>query len=116
MKNGATFREFIAKLRAGKGMVELSKPASLKLELAGVMAAFDGKPVYVIQVAEKGICWLKIRAKGRPGHGSQPHDDNAVVHLARAVDRLATRGLPYHVVSAAAGFLEADLFLELQGA
>jgi acetylornithine deacetylase/succinyl-diaminopimelate desuccinylase-like protein len=76
-------------------------------EVGGYNMDFDGKPVYVIQVAEKGVCWLKIRAKGRPGHGSQPHDDNAVVHLARAVDRLATQGLPYHVCPAAAGFLEA---------
>ncbi len=33
-------------------MVELSKPASLKLELAGVMAAFDGKPVYTEKIKE----------------------------------------------------------------
>ncbi len=68
---------------------------------------FGGKSIYLIQVAEKGVCWLKLRAKGRPGHGSQPHTDNAVVHLVRAVDRLATRGLPYHVCEAAAGFLTA---------
>jgi acetylornithine deacetylase/succinyl-diaminopimelate desuccinylase-like protein len=76
-------------------------------EVGGYNMDFEGKPVYVIQVAEKGVCWLKLRTKGRPGHGSQPHDDNAVVHLARAVDRLASRGLPYHVCPAAAGFLEA---------
>ena len=76
-------------------------------EIGGYNLDFSGKPVYMIQVAEKGVCWLKIRAKGRPGHASQPHDDNAVVHLARAVDRLATRGLPYHVCDATAGFLDA---------
>ena len=52
MKTGATFRDFIAKLRKDGKMVELSKPASLKLELAGVMAAFDGKPVYTERVKE----------------------------------------------------------------
>jgi len=76
-------------------------------EIGGYNMDFEGKPVYVIQVAEKGMCWLKLHAKGRPGHGSQPHDDNAVVHVARAVDRLATRGLPYHVCPAAASFLVA---------
>ncbi|MCX6770335.1 MAG: UbiD family decarboxylase, partial [Candidatus Micrarchaeota archaeon] len=35
-----------------KKAVELSKPASLKLELAGVLAAFDGKPVYTEKVKE----------------------------------------------------------------
>ncbi len=76
-------------------------------EVGGYNMDFDGKAVYQIQVAEKGMCWFKFRAKGRPGHGSQPHDDNAVVHLARAVDRLATRGLPYHVCPPTAGFLQA---------
>ena len=76
-------------------------------EVGGYNMDFGGQPIYMIQVAEKGICWLKIRAHGRPGHGSQPHDDNAVVRLARAVDRLATRGLPYEVCAAAAGFLTA---------
>ncbi|MBI3243331.1 MAG: M20/M25/M40 family metallo-hydrolase [Chloroflexi bacterium] len=76
-------------------------------ELGGYNMDFAGAQLYPIQVAEKGTCWLKVRAKGRPGHASQPHDDNAVVHLARAVDRLASRGLPYHLCDAATGFLDA---------
>jgi len=52
MKDGATFREFVEKVRKEKRAVELSKPASLKLELAGVLAAFDGKPVYTEKVKE----------------------------------------------------------------
>lgn len=76
-------------------------------EAGGYNREINGRPVYVVQVAEKGTCWLKVRAKGRPGHASMPHHDNAVVHLARAVDRLATRGLPHHLCSAAAGFLDA---------
>ena len=51
-KQGATFRDFIANIRAECKMAELKKPASLKLELAGVMAAFDGKPVYTEKVKE----------------------------------------------------------------
>jgi len=51
-KQGATFRDFIAKIRSEGKMIELSRPASLKLELAGVMAAFDGQPVYTEKVKE----------------------------------------------------------------
>jgi acetylornithine deacetylase/succinyl-diaminopimelate desuccinylase-like protein len=76
-------------------------------EVGGYSTELGGKTLFPIQVAEKGIVWLKMRAKGRPGHGSIPHADNAVVHLARAVDRLATRGLPFHLVDAANGFLES---------
>ena len=35
-----------------------------------------GKLVYGISVAEKKIVWLKVRAEGIAGHGSQPHDQN----------------------------------------
>lgn len=57
-----------------------------------------GAKVYAIQVAEKGVCWLKMRATGQPGHGSMPHADNAVVHLAQAIERLGRSGrLPIHI-------------------
>ena len=41
-----------------------------------------------IGVAEKGPLWLKLRAHGRPGHGSVPHDDNAADRLVRALQRV----------------------------
>lgn len=50
MKDGNSFREFVGKLRSEKRIAELTKPASLKLELAGVMASLDGKPVYTEKV------------------------------------------------------------------
>jgi len=96
------------------GMAWLAKhqPALLRAEfgiteVGGYSTELGGKMLFPIQVAEKGTVWLKIRAKGRPGHASMPHDNNAVVHLARAVDRLATHGLSYHLCNAANGFLEA---------
>ncbi len=43
-----------------------------------------------VLVAEKGTYWSKIRVKGTPGHGSQPHrTDNALVKAAEVVRRLA---------------------------
>jgi acetylornithine deacetylase/succinyl-diaminopimelate desuccinylase-like protein len=47
-----------------------------------------GKLVYGIAVAEKKIVWLKVRADGVAGHGSQPHDQNPNDRLVRAVARL----------------------------
>ncbi len=38
--------------------------------------------------AEKGIAWMKLRVRSRPGHGSMIHDENAVTILAEAVARL----------------------------
>ena len=47
-----------------------------------------GKLVFGISVAEKKIMWLKLRAEGVAGHGSQPHDKNPNEHLLRALSRL----------------------------
>jgi acetylornithine deacetylase/succinyl-diaminopimelate desuccinylase-like protein len=52
---------------------------------------------YPIQVAEKGLCWVRGRVRGEPGHGSMPREDSAVVRLAKAVARLGDKGLPVHV-------------------
>jgi acetylornithine deacetylase/succinyl-diaminopimelate desuccinylase-like protein len=46
------------------------------------------RPVFNIGVSEKGPFWLKLRATGRPGHGSVPHDDNASDRLVRALQRI----------------------------
>jgi acetylornithine deacetylase/succinyl-diaminopimelate desuccinylase-like protein len=47
-----------------------------------------GKLVYGISVAEKKIVWLKVRAEGVAGHGSQPIAENANDHLVNALQRL----------------------------
>ena len=47
-----SFRDFIEQLRREDGLVELKKPVSKHLELAGVLAALDGKAVYSEQIKE----------------------------------------------------------------
>jgi acetylornithine deacetylase/succinyl-diaminopimelate desuccinylase-like protein len=43
-----------------------------------------------VQTAEKGILWIKIRAKGSPGHGSTPNTaDNAILRMNKVIDQLA---------------------------
>jgi len=53
-----------------------------------------GKLVYGISVAEKKIVWLKVRAEGVAGHGSQPNDQNPNDRLTRALQRLLAQPLP----------------------
>src|SRR5688572_18048154 len=60
-----------------------------------------GKLVFGIAVAEKKIMWLKLRAEGVAGHGSQPHDKNPNDHLLRALSRLFAQPIaaaPFPVV------------------
>jgi acetylornithine deacetylase/succinyl-diaminopimelate desuccinylase-like protein len=47
-----------------------------------------GTLVFGISVAEKKLMWLRLRAEGVAGHGSQPHDQNPNDHLMRALSRL----------------------------
>jgi acetylornithine deacetylase/succinyl-diaminopimelate desuccinylase-like protein len=64
-----------------------------------------GVTLYPIQVAEKGVLWLKLVAHGTAGHGSMPYADNAVVHLTRALNRLANIAPPVTVTPVVREFL-----------
>jgi acetylornithine deacetylase/succinyl-diaminopimelate desuccinylase-like protein len=62
--------------------------------------------LYLIQTAEKGIDWLRLTARGRPGHGSLAHDDNAVTALCEAVARLGRHRFPIELTPTVRAFLE----------
>ena len=58
-------------------------------EGGGQAVPVNGKNVFTIQTAEKGILWFKVKAKGRPGHGSVPGAaDNAIMRMNGVVERL----------------------------
>jgi len=60
-------------------------------EGGGYSIPLKGKHMFTVQTAEKGIVWMKIKAHGRPGHGSIPGAaDNAVLHMAEVARRLGT--------------------------
>ncbi|WP_026930433.1 M20/M25/M40 family metallo-hydrolase [Glycomyces tenuis] len=63
--------------------------------------------VYVVQTAEKGLDWLRLRAAGRPGHGSMLHDDNAVTRLSRAVANIGQHDFPVEMTPTVRQFLES---------
>ncbi|WP_091556842.1 M20/M25/M40 family metallo-hydrolase [Micromonospora pattaloongensis] len=62
--------------------------------------------LYLIETAEKGIEWLRLQARGRPGHGSMVNDDNAVTALCEAVARLGRHRFPVVVTPTVRAFLE----------
>ena len=75
-------------------------------EMGGHTLYLEGKRFYPIMCAEKGTCWLKIRARGKPGHGSVPHADHAVLHLVHAIDRLMAHPLPLHFTATASTYVQ----------
>lgn len=67
----------------------------------------DDLRLYLIQTAEKGLAWMRLAARARPGHGSMVHDDNAVTALCEAVARLGRHRFPVVVTDAVRDFLDA---------
>ena len=53
-----------------------------------------GQIIFVVQTAEKGEAWMKLTANGDAGHGSVPLKNNAVVHMARALDKISRYETP----------------------
>ncbi|MCA9530979.1 MAG: M20/M25/M40 family metallo-hydrolase [Myxococcales bacterium] len=66
-----------------------------------------GKSFTTVQVAEKGVAWIKARVHGQPGHGSMPREDSAVIRLAEAVARLGRQGLEPHATPVVRDFVAA---------
>ena len=48
----------------------------------------DGKRLYFVEAAQKGIHWMKLTARGRAGHGSMMNDANALTALTEAVTKI----------------------------
>jgi acetylornithine deacetylase/succinyl-diaminopimelate desuccinylase-like protein len=63
--------------------------------------------LYLIETAEKGLLWMRLTARGRAGHGSMVHDENAVTTIANAVARLGRHQFPLVLTDTVAQFLEA---------
>jgi len=76
-------------------------------EIGGFCMEMDGKHFYPIEVAEKGVCWFRIKAKGNAGHGSIPNPDSAAIKLAEAIVKLGKNKLPYHLTPPAREFIKA---------
>ena len=63
--------------------------------------------LYLIETAEKGLLWMRLTARGRAGHGSMIHDDNAVTTIAAAVARIGSHQFPVVLTESVAAFLTA---------
>jgi acetylornithine deacetylase/succinyl-diaminopimelate desuccinylase-like protein len=50
----------------------------------------DGKRLYFVEAAQKGIHWMKLTAHGRAGHGSMMNEENALTRIADAVAKIGT--------------------------
>jgi acetylornithine deacetylase/succinyl-diaminopimelate desuccinylase-like protein len=65
----------------------------------------DAVRAYLIETAEKSIAWMRLRVRGRAGHGSMLHEGNAVTILADAVARLGRHRFPFVLTESVSEFL-----------
>lgn len=61
---------------------------------------------YTCQTGQKGLCRLRVIARGMPGHGSMPHGDSAVLKLCKALAGLEGAVLPVHISASVRKFVE----------
>jgi acetylornithine deacetylase/succinyl-diaminopimelate desuccinylase-like protein len=67
----------------------------------------DEVRAYLIETAEKSIAWMRLRARGRAGHGSMVHEGNAVTMLSEAVAKLGRHRFPTVLTGSVREFLAA---------
>ena len=75
-------------------------------EVGGYSVTMGDLRLYPIQTAEKGIAWLRLTARARPGHASMLQDDNAVTLLADAVSRIGHYEFPVVITDTVRHFLD----------
>jgi acetylornithine deacetylase/succinyl-diaminopimelate desuccinylase-like protein len=75
-------------------------------EGGGLAIKAQDKNVFTVNTAEKGLMWLRVKAKGFPGHGSTPNmADNAILRINRVIERLDGYCAPVVLVPTVKQFL-----------
>ncbi len=98
----ATADEEAGKGNHGPGWIidhrpELWRARYIITEGGGHDLSIGNQRFYTVQTGQKGLCRLRLIARGTPGHGSMPHADNAIVKLSKAVAGLQGAELPVHI-------------------
>ncbi len=75
-------------------------------EVGGFSTTINGKRIYLVETAEKGLAWLRLRAHGTAGHGSMRNSDNAVTAIAEAVAAIGRHQWPVRITPSMGTLLE----------
>ncbi|MEO0446914.1 MAG: M20/M25/M40 family metallo-hydrolase, partial [Verrucomicrobiota bacterium] len=76
-------------------------------EVGGFSIDVRGQPFFLIQRAERGVAWIRVRFRGKPGHSSLPTPHSALQQAAKAITQLSGAKLPHHPNAPALDFLDA---------
>jgi acetylornithine deacetylase/succinyl-diaminopimelate desuccinylase-like protein len=103
--------EEVGGIFGAKWMVD-NHPDLIKAEYAlteggATSIELEGKSFFVCCTGEKGAARFKVRGRGKPGHASQPHSDNAILPLAIALQKIIETPLPHRVIPTTRAFIES---------
>lgn len=95
----------------GAGWVVEHHPELIRASYALNEGGGDGFEInnqlyYTVETAEKGSARFKIRATGSSGHGSVPHNNNAIVRLADLLSKIRDNQPPVHFTATLRGYIE----------
>lgn len=76
-------------------------------EFGGFSIHFGKQKFYLIQVAEKQICWVKATLSGPGGHGSLTMRGGAMAKLGQLLQQLDKHSLPVHITPVTRQIIEA---------
>jgi acetylornithine deacetylase/succinyl-diaminopimelate desuccinylase-like protein len=93
-----------------KWLVE-NHPEKVRVDLlinegGGEALPIHGRNHYVVQVAEKGVFWTRLRTKGTSGHASRPWlGENALHKMSRVIDKLGSYKPPQQALNVVQSFV-----------
>ncbi len=88
-----------------EGVTEaISEVGGFSVTLRGLNG--DPARAYLVETAEKGAMWLRLKVRGTAGHGSMLHTGNPIATLAAAVARLDAHRFPVVLTGPVRQFLE----------
>ena len=77
---------------------EIAKGVGYLLNEGGGGRQLGTDTVFFVEVTQKVPVWLRLTARGRPGHGSVPLPQTAITRILRAGQRLADTGFEARVI------------------
>ncbi|WP_221584138.1 M20/M25/M40 family metallo-hydrolase [Microbacterium sp. G2-8] len=75
-------------------------------EVGGYSIPVGDASAYLLQVGEKALMWMTLIARGRAGHGSRVHPDNAVTRIADAIQKLGSTSWPVELTETTRALLD----------
>ncbi len=89
-----------------KNHPEIFADVGFVLNEGGSARLFGETTVTMVEVTQKVPLWLRLSARGRPGHGSAPQVETSVTRLVRALQRISETEFPVRVLEPVANMLE----------